>query len=120
MLAVLIYDLAFYLGFALLIVPSFFVIGALAFVQLLVLDQNLSAWEAVVESYNTLRKHAWAMFALLVLTAVVVALGVCVCCVGVLFTAPIYAVTLGLAYNNFYPAPGAGGFQQQIGVEPPR
>ncbi len=109
-----------YFGIALVIIPGLFVLGLVTFVPLLILDRNLSPVEAIVESYRTLRNHAFAIFALVFLACLVIVAGYCVCCVGALFAYPVFFVTLGLAYNNFYPRIDLQAAMTPIGVEPPR
>ncbi len=121
MIATLFVSLVTALGFVCLIIPGFFLIGALSFTPLLVIDRNMNPIEAMKASFNTLRADAWAMFALLFVAGLVVALGYCACFIGILFTLPVYFVTVGLTYNTYFPgAPVAYGNQYQIGVEPPR
>ena len=112
--------LIFYVGFALFIIPGIFLSGALCFVPLLILDRNMSPIEAISASYETLKQHAFQMFGLVFIAGLLSALGFCLCGFGVLFTMPIYIVTLGLTYNNFFPQTFAPGFGHQIGVEPPK
>ena len=121
MIATFLQSLAITLGWCCLLVPGIFLTGALAFVQLLVIDRNMSPLEAISESYNTLKPYAWAMFGLTFVAGLIYSLGFCLCMFGVLFTAPIYLVTIGLTYNTFYPGPQAyAQYQQKIGIEPPR
>jgi len=108
------------LGFCLLLLPGIFLAGAFAFVPLLIVDRDMQPWEAIVASYEALKAHAWAMFALVFVAGLASALGVCACGVGALFTAPIYMVTIGLTYNTFFPPAYAQFGYQPIGIEPPR
>jgi hypothetical protein len=120
MIAVFLQQLIVMVGLCLLVIPGIFLIGALAFVPLLVIDRNMNPIEAITESYNVLRQHAWSMFALLFVGALIYFLGACLCGVGALFTHPIYLVIVGLTYNTFYPRVQMVAQQQQIGIEPPR
>jgi len=120
MLGTLISTLAVDIGFALLIVPGIFLMGALVFVPLLILDQGMSPIDEVTRSVDTLKPHAWAMFGLVFVASLLAGLGACLCGVGVLFTAPIYLVTIGISYNNFFPASYGVTAGQPIGIEPPR
>lgn len=119
-IAGLLTTLLIYLGIVLLIVPGLFAIGILSFVPLLILDRNMSPIAAIAEVWTTLRQHGFALFALIFLAGLLMCLGFCACCVGVLFTQPIYVLTIGLAYNNFYPRMGVQPSGYQIGAEPPR
>jgi len=120
MMGAMLLDLLYLAGFICFIIPVFYLCGVLAFVQLLILDRKMAPWDAVVASYTALKSDGWMMFLLLLVVGFISGIGVCGCCVGVLFTVPIAIVTIGLTYNNYFP----GGFSQmggaQIGVEPPR
>ncbi len=120
-LATLVQAILGMVGFCLLIVPAFWVSGLLAFMPILVVEQRLGAIEAVQVSWDNLRPHAWALFALVFVAGLIGIAGELACFVGLLFTVPVYASILGLAYNNFFPkdAPQVVYNQQPIGYEGP-
>jgi len=119
--AYLLMGIAIGLGTLLCIIPGFYVAGALAFVPILVLDQELDVMQTLETSYNALKSHAWSMFGLLFVLGLVTLLGFCACGVGILVSFPVYVMALALTYYNFFPnRPGTGWVQQQpIGIEPP-
>ncbi len=90
-------------GIFLCIVPGLWLSGIFAFVPLLIADKNLTPIEALQLSYDTLKPHAWSLFALVFLSGLVGSLGGCLCGIGLLFTYPIYFVTIGISYNYFFP-----------------
>ena len=119
--AYLLMGIAVFVATLFCIIPGFYVAGALAFVPILVLDQELGVIESLEVSYNALKSHAWSMFALLFVLGLVTLLGACACGIGLLVTFPTYIVALGLTYYNFFPNPPGMGSQysQRIGMEPP-
>ncbi len=91
------------LGSVILIVPGLYLCGCLCFVPILVIDQKMRPLAAIKTSYNTMRPYAWSMFGLLAVASIVLVGGFFVIGVGVLFTLPIFLVTIGIAYNEFFP-----------------
>ena len=120
MLAALITTILTYIGIVLLIIPGMFAIGLFTFVPILIVDQKMTAFEAIETCWKNLKPHALAIFALVFVAALLSGLGVCLLCVGILFTIPIFILTIGLTYTYFFPAAVSTGYNQQIGIEPPR
>jgi hypothetical protein len=117
----IIQGLAIDAGIVCFLVPGIFLIGALAFSQILVIDQRLTAIDAIKLSFATLKRDAWMMFLLLFVSVLIVTLGFCMCLIGLLFTVPIYLLIVGLTYNTYFPGGRTYfGVNQPIGVEPPR
>jgi hypothetical protein len=108
------------IGIVLLIVPGLFLSGLLVMVPLLILDRNMGTVEAIQECWDRLRPYAFSLFGLMFVLGLVQVLGFCLCCVGALFTLPVYFIAMGLTYNNFFPRPPMQYQHTQIGVEPPR
>ncbi len=117
--AYLLMGLLIVISFVLFIIPSFFVAGALAFAPLLVMDKRMNGIEAIQESYNALKSHAWSMFAFVFVVGLVASLGVCACGIGILVTYPVFMVGIALTYHNFFPPVQADGYYQPIGIAPP-
>jgi hypothetical protein len=88
------------------IIPGLYLAGALAFTPLVVLDQKAGAIEAFQISYATLSRHGLAMFAIMFITGLLVGLGFLACCVGVLFTIPVYFFVIAIHYHAFFPPQG--------------
>lgn len=120
-LATILQSFAIYAGFLCLIIPAIYVMGALCFTQILVIDRKMGPVEAMGASFNALKSDAWLMFLLLFVSALAAFLGYCLCLVGILFSMPIYFITLGLAYNTYFPVQRPSATSgQPIGIEPPR
>lgn len=112
--------LALFIGLLLCLVPGFYLIGAFAFVPILVVRQRLGGVEAISASWEVLRPHAFSMFGLIFVLGLLIILGVVACLVGVLFAVPVYAVTLAIHYRAFFPEQLPQDAQTRIGPEPPR
>ena len=107
-------------GFVCLIIPGLFLVGLLIFVPVLIVDRNMGTIEAIQECWDKLRPYAFSLFGLTFVLGLIQLLGVCACCIGALFSMPVYAIALGLTYNNLFPRVSMQNPYTQIGVEPPR
>ncbi len=108
------------LGFVCLIIPGFYLAGLLVLVPVLILERNLGPIEAIQECWDKLKPYGFNLFGLMFVLALIQMLGFCACCIGMLFTMPVYAISIGLTYNNFFPRAPMQYMHTQIGVEPPR
>jgi hypothetical protein len=95
--------LAYLIGFVLCIVPGIYMMGALVLAPIVAADQDVDAIEAITLTYRTVGSDAWLMFVLLFVAGIIQSLGVCLCGIGLLFTMPIYMITIGLHYNYYFP-----------------
>lgn len=94
--------LAVFVGFILLIIPAFLVAGRLMLALPLIVDARLGARDAINRSWNALRGQTWASAGLNIVAGIVAALGVLACGVGLLFTLPIYQLTIAILYRDFF------------------
>lgn len=90
----------------LLLIPAIFVAGAFAFVPLIIVDQNAGPIEAMALSLTAAKKDLFMMGVLAFVCYVLACLGGIACCIGALFTAPIYYMTLALHYHAYFPPQG--------------
>lgn len=90
-------------GLLLLVVPGIYVTGASVFAPAIIVDQNVGAIEGVRRSFQALGKHAFPMFALLVLGVVLLIAGLLACCIGYLFAAPVFSFMIAIHYHAFFP-----------------
>ena len=96
------YGLATVLGFGLLVVPGFIVSGVLMFTIPLIADGGLSATDALGQSWHAL-KHQWLSATVFhVVAGFVSGLGLCLCTVGFLVTAPMYCLSIAVLYRDFF------------------
>lgn len=101
LLASILYSIALMVGFVCCIVPMFYLIGALAFTQLIVIKEHIPAIPAMKRSYALLKPFAWSMAGLIIVTGLLNIVGFLACCVGLLVTMPIMYMVVGLAYRDF-------------------
>ena len=91
------------LGYILLIVPGIIVTGLFALAPIACVDQRLGFADSFKWCLDRVKPHLWGMFGLVFLAGIVSGLGFIACCVGILFTAPVYPIVLGLTYDTFQP-----------------
>jgi hypothetical protein len=107
LLGSIVYGLATFLGFCVFVLPGFVVSGVLMFTLPLIVDGGLEATDALAQSWHALKRQ-WLTAAVFHLAAGFVAwLGVCLCGVGIVLTAPIYCMSIAILYRDFFMAKGA-------------
>lgn len=80
------------------------------FVPLLVVDQGKPVGEAFREGMSVAGPRVFGIFGVLLLAGLLAILGCCAVVVGMLFTFPIYYVTMSVIYHDFYrPKPAESG-----------
>lgn len=82
-------------------------LGLLMFTYPLIADRHLSPIEAIKTSLDFTKQNA-VMFILFGIVAHLIGgIGIIVCCVGVIFTAPLLITTVSCAYRECFGAPGS-------------
>ncbi len=98
------YYFAVIIGFFCCIVPGIYLVGRLAFVNIIITEENLTAQDAIKKSWDTMGPFAWAMFGIYFVASIVSSLGLFACCVGVVVTIPFLYLTLAQQYRVLFPA----------------
>ena len=100
-LAGLLISLFSFIGLWFCIIPFFIINAMYSFTYPLMIERKLDFWDAMEES----RKLIWqniGMFTLFTVVGGLVALlGLLLCCVGILFTMPIYYCAIVFAYRDW-------------------
>jgi hypothetical protein len=68
----------------------------------LIIDKQMKFWPAMKASWKKVHQHWWLMLGLVVVIGLLNLAGVCACCVGVLFTAPISTAATMYAYETIF------------------
>ena len=68
----------------------------------LIVDRQIDFWTAMGTSRKMVRKHWWQIFGLIILISLLNLAGICLCCVGLLFTIPIGIAALMFAYETIF------------------
>lgn len=97
----LLQTLAVGIGLALCILPALVAMGLLMFSIPLVVDRKASGVEAIRRSFEML-KSQWLMATLFYVVAATIGCGgILLCGVGLLFTLPLYFLSIAVAYEDF-------------------
>jgi hypothetical protein len=75
----------------------------------LVIDKGIDFWTAMRASWRMVHKHWWRVFAVLLLVGIFNALGILLCCVGVLFSVPISLGMIVHTYETMFGLETSGG-----------
>ena len=104
---VLMQMLTYLAGLVLLYVFCFLVTGVIfAFAYQLVVDKNLSGWEATKLSARAARENFGGVMGLLLLELALSTLGIMMCCFGLVLVMPLTKASWAIAYSQaFLPTP---------------
>jgi len=94
--------LAVIVSAVLLLIPLVYFSVGIAFVFPLIVDKKIGFWEAIVTSLKTVHRQWFRAFGLLILVGLVAMVGVFVCCVGMLASAPLAYLIWGQGYRQLF------------------
>ncbi len=97
--AILIYIMTV-IGFVLLVLPGIYLSIAYVFTLPLIVDKNMTVWEAMEFSRKSVTKHWFKVFGLLFLLSLMMAVGTLALGIGLIWAVPLMFVTL---YGLLYP-----------------
>ena len=100
MLGGLVSSLLTCVGLVLLILPGIYLAVAWAFTTLLIIDKKMDFWTAMEVSRRVITAQWWRMFGLIILAAIIGALGALLLVVGIFLTLPIAIGSLVVAYET--------------------
>lgn len=92
------------LGFLCLILPGIYLLVALQFTCILVMDKRLEFWPAMGLSRKMITKHWWKFFGFLLTLVLVNLLGFLCLCVGIFVSVPVSLAALMYAYDDIFGA----------------
>ena len=90
------------LGFLLLILPGIYLSIGYAYAMLLVLDKDMSPWQAMEVSRKVIHKIWWKMFGLYVLVGLVMFLAAIPLGIGLIWCVPWSLVLMGVLYHFLF------------------
>jgi hypothetical protein len=93
------------------VLPVFVASGVLMFTFPLIVDARLEPMEAVRQSWFALKDQWFSATLFHLVVSILASAGTCLCCVGILVTAPLYSLSVAVLYRDFFLAPEtkAGG-----------
>lgn len=102
MLAHIVSQLLTTVGLLCCLLPGIYLAVGWVFTLPLIIDKRLDFWPAMELSRKVVSKHWWTIFGLLLLSGLVAACGVLLCCIGILAALPIGFASLACAYENIF------------------
>jgi hypothetical protein len=92
----------------------FFVAHALLmFGMFLIVDRRMEFWPASVESFNKVKPNFWPFLGFAIVSNLIGSIGAIACGIGVVFTLPIQACILTVAYRDVFGENGSGLMQMK-------
>jgi uncharacterized membrane protein len=85
-------------------IPATYLSVSWKFTLPLIVDKQMDFGAAMKASWKMVNQHWWQVFGLSLLIQVLNVLGLCACCVGVLFSVPIGFAALMIAYETIFGA----------------
>jgi uncharacterized membrane protein len=83
-------------------IPATYLAVCWKFTLPLIVDRQIDFWTAMGTSRKMVNKHWWLVFGLMILISLLNLAGICLCCVGVLFTFPVGIAALMFAYETIF------------------
>jgi uncharacterized membrane protein len=90
------------IGFVLCVIPGIYLAVSWYFALPLLIDRQLSFWEAMELSRKVIAKHWFIAFGFMLVMGLVSVAGVIACCIGLFVTVPIALVALMYAYEDIF------------------
>ncbi len=87
-------------GVVLLIIPGIIVLIRLSFVDYLIIDKKMKAWDAIRKSWQMTRGHSWKLFGMLLLSILIVILGLLLLIIGVIPAIAWILSSYAVLYNS--------------------
>jgi len=74
----------------------------LAFGLFLIADRNMQFWPASMESFGTVKQNFFPFLGFVLVAGLIASVGLLFCCIGIIFTLPIYTTILAVAYRDVF------------------
>jgi uncharacterized membrane protein len=106
-------------GMLFCLLPGLLLSGLWMFTIPLIVDKRMGVLEAMGKSFETLRPHMWSAVGYQIVVGLISALGVLLCGIGIIFTAPITYLAIAILYRQFFPdSEGYSGPRLQMPLPP--
>jgi hypothetical protein len=105
LLVSLLYGLGVFLGSLLFVIPGFIIFGVWMLAIPLVVEGRLPATGALIQSWHALKSQWLTATIFHVLLVLVSISGIILCGIGLLFTGPLYCLSIAVLYRHFFPIP---------------
>lgn len=98
---------------------GFLIMPLFMFAPFFVIDNNENPFAAISSSFSTLRSQYGMALYFYIVSNLLLSFGGLLCCVGLLFTFPIFTLSLAVGYDQFTTTTMYGYGQPQQGAWPP-
>jgi hypothetical protein len=88
--------------FLICMIPTTYLSVNWQFTLALIADKKIGFWKAMCTSWKMVHKHWFSVFGLLILVGLINIAGVCLCCVGLLVTVPLWLAAVMYAYEDIF------------------
>jgi hypothetical protein len=100
------------IGWSLFVLPGMVVAGMTMFVSPLIVDGRLPATGAIIQSFDA-QKSQWLLATIVHLgIAIVAGLGIFLLGIGIVLTAPLYALSIAVLYRDLFLDPTAASWEK--------
>jgi hypothetical protein len=114
LLVSLLYAVGSFIGSVLCVIPGLIVAGVWMLAVPLVVEGKLPATGAVIQSWHAL-KSQWLNATVFNLLLIILSFsGAILCGIGLLFTGPLYSLSIALVYRSFFPVPPSTAKKTQV------
>ncbi|GAC1465728.1 MAG: hypothetical protein NVSMB9_05620 [Isosphaeraceae bacterium] len=96
------YGLGCFLAASFCLLPAFVLAGVWMFTIPLIVDARLHAIDAIGQSWRALKREWLTATVFQLTTNLIAGLGACFCCGGLLFTMPLYCLSIAVLYRDFF------------------
>lgn len=90
------------LGFMLLVLPGIYLMIGYIFSFALILDKQMSPWQAMETSRKAVHKVWWKIFALYLIILIIVTISAIPMGIGLIWTGPLSVILCGVVYSNLF------------------
>ncbi len=94
--------LGFLVGIVVICLPIIYLSTCWSFSLLLVVDRRMGFWKAMQTSRQVVNRHWFMMFFFLLVVGMIASVGIFLCCIGLLFTAPMAIAMMAEAYVHLF------------------
>ncbi len=84
-----------------------------------IVEDRMDFWPAIVRSYNVVKDNFLVFFGLVLVACLLSSVGFLACCIGIIFTMPLYYCIIAVVYRQHFPA-GSVVASDSIAVDPPK
>ncbi len=84
-----------------------------------IVEDRMDFWPAIVRSYNIVKDNFLVFFGVVIVACLLSSVGLLACCIGIIFTMPLYYCIIAVVYRQHFPA-GSVLAADSIAIDPPK